>query len=150
MHEFNIKRITPEEYDSFRKLGEEFYEESGRPGKLDWSFHSSMIRDLCNQGNLYISAVVVDYEVAGFLCGLLTRDLFSGEVQAQELFWFVGKEYRKSGVGIALLADFEQWAFDNGAQEINMVNLSEIKPDVSPLYKKRGYGKLETRWSKVA
>lgn len=61
---------------------------------------------------------------------------------AQELFWWVYPEFRKAGVGIALIAEAEYWAKAHGCNNMLMASLPGT-PEVNELYNTRGYKKAE-------
>lgn len=71
----------------------------------------------------------------------------SGELQAQEAFWFVGREHR--GAGLKLLQAFEERAKSRGCTRLVMVHLEEVMPaKLERLYARRGYRLIERNYLK--
>lgn len=71
----------------------------------------------------------------------------SGELQAQEAFWFVGREHR--GAGLKLLQAFEERAKSRGCTRLVMVHLEEVMPaKLERLYAARGYRLIERNYLK--
>lgn len=68
---------------------------------------------------------------------------------AQELFWWVEKDYRKKSVGVSLIIAAEDWADKVGARSITMTGLHGFGIEVTTkIYEKRRYEKLETTFIK--
>lgn len=105
-------------------------------------------------GNVIASptGIVVYYEeddiVKGIIGGVLNDSLFNSKKVANELFWWVGLDYRKSKIGFELLDAFEYWALKIAkADIIGMVGLSNF--DTSKIYEKRGYSLRESTYLKI-
>ena len=74
----------------------------------------------------------------GILGGTIGTSLVDGRGDLCESFWYVDPEYR--GVGVALLAAFEQVGEYLGVSRIYMASLSGVRPKAfERLYKSRGY-----------
>jgi len=102
------------------------------------------------QGGIGVVLLAVDDgKVAGTLGGLIAKEDYSNDRFAQEGFWFVGPDYRRSGVGGQLFDAFEQWAKDNGAARVRMIHLADSMPEaVAKIYEGRGYRKIQTVYGK--
>ena len=65
-------------------------------------------------------------------------------VLAQELFWWVSPEHRKSGTAIELLGALEETAKALGAKAILMLSIDALDGErVAHIYKRRGYKPAE-------
>jgi RimJ/RimL family protein N-acetyltransferase len=75
----------------------------------------------------------------GAIGGVVLPHIFSGELYAAEIFWWVHPEHR--GGGLRLLHAFEAWARERGAVFVAMLapNLR-----VAGLYRRLGYVEIET------
>lgn len=93
----------------------------------------------------------IDGGIVGMIAGLMFPLYFnSSHSNAQEMFWWVTPEHRKSSVGIKLLKAFERWAKLKGAKTIQMGTLAKLNPEkLASVYKKLGYKESETYWTRV-
>lgn len=82
--------------------------------------------------------------VAGMIGVQLYVDQLDGALTAGEHMWYVMPDAR--GDGIRLLKTAEQWARTRGAAAINMIQPTGT--DVDVLYRRLGYGAIETVWHK--
>jgi len=83
----------------------------------------------------------------GALGGICFPDLYSGELQASEFFWFVKEEHR--GRGLDLLRSFEEWARAMGCACIRLAHLMDSMPDrLERVYERRGYVLAEKQYVK--
>jgi GNAT superfamily N-acetyltransferase len=86
------------------------------------------------------------------MAGVLIYDKYFDRTRkaAQELFWWVDPNARKTGVGKRLLSEIESWARENGADTLTMIALDALDGDaVSEMYKAAGYKPLERNYMKV-
>jgi GNAT superfamily N-acetyltransferase len=89
--------------------------------------------------------VLVDDRRRAMAAAVLFPSFFDGQtILAQELFWWVGPEHRKSGVAIELLAALEKTAKALGAKAILMLAIDALDGErVASIYKRRGYRPAE-------
>lgn len=65
-------------------------------------------------------------------------------LMAQELFWWVGEEHRRSGVAVQLLDAVEAAARRMGAKVLLMLCIDQLDGErVAQIYKRRGYKPAE-------
>ena len=68
---------------------------------------------------------------------------------AQELFWWVEPEYRRSGTGKAMLDAAEAWAKDIGCSGMLMITIHGIDHERNgAFYERSGYGPFEHSYLK--
>lgn len=88
-----------------------------------------------------------DGNVRGAVGGICFPELYSGDLEAQEFFWFVMEGFR--GDGMKLLRTFEQWARDRGCTLLRMAHLSDSMPaKVENVYGRMGYTLAEKQYVK--
>ena len=87
--------------------------------------------------------------IQGAIGGLAIPDPYHGGMVASEAFWFVLPEYRGGLGGGRLYKAFEVWAVERCCEELQMVHLEALTPErLEEFYLRRGYEKIETRYSK--
>ena len=86
-------------------------------------------------------------EAGGALCGLLSPSLFTGDLEAHEIFWYVRPEYRTGRSGLLLLKAFEQWAAAHEARYLFMSHFMN-SPTLGNLYRRRGYVEFQHTYRK--
>lgn len=137
--------------EQLHRLAITFFTETGQKGGLNWPHFSSMLRALVasGQGTLF---VMEDNEgrLDGAVGGLISRDLFTGDVMVIEMFWYVDPARRGSVQGIRLLHQFIHWAetLENN-KKLVMAHLHfAVSEKVEALYTRLRLTKLETLYVK--
>lgn len=136
-----IRRATVDDIGHCARLGLKFIEAAGMPaatieGCIEFC---ARIIDHPDNAAMFVSPQGV---IAGVIAPLYYRPDY---LQAVELFWWA-----EDGHGRALLAAFEAWAIENGADDINMSTLDHFShPGVEVLLKKRGYEGRDKTFRKV-
>ena len=106
-----------------------FFEHTGRRGEFDEDMATRMLDYLDRHGILIESD-------SGIIGGMITPLFPTGELIAQEMFWWGDAK---------LLKQFEKRARQMGATAIHMMSLTQR---VAEHYRARGYKPLETVWIK--
>lgn len=88
---------------------------------------SSILQYLTEPGRVILIARE-DGLIVGFLAAHTTQMVFSPELVAQESGWFVADEYRKSGIGGALLSAYVEWANGQGVSAKYIYPTSGMAP----------------------
>lgn len=144
-----VTRSTPADLPALAALGALFFAEGRLPGK----FHAA--HWIATWTQLLTSGVGVMWhledtalrEPCATLGALLFPDPCTGDLVAQEAFWYVLPAAR--GLGLKLLATFESWAAEAGAARVMMVHLTALQPErLGLLYQRRGYEPVETHYVK--
>lgn len=91
-----------------------------------------------------------DGEIIGFCSAIAYPHFFNeSDVNAQELFWWVDEQHRKSGAGKAMLQALEAWAASVGAKSLMMLSLASLAPEkVAQMYLVAGYRPAEQTFIK--
>lgn len=147
-------RLGDKEYkEDCLKLLKAFFDESPyNSSKFSKSKVSSMYDGLIkDKTNALVLVAVYDNKPIGILVGNISEMLFSNEVVASELCWFVLPEHRKSRIGLKMFDAFEYWAKEKqGAKHIVMVHLeNESSNKLTQLYNKKGYEKKEQAYMRT-
>lgn len=89
----------------------------------------------------------VNGQVGGILVLALATLVTNGEQVAEEIVWYVKKEYRRQGVG--LLSFVEDWCVAQKISKLIMVCMANSKAkQIDRLYKRRGFVPLEAHYIK--
>ena len=101
--------------------------------------------------NDMMAVLDIDGEVEGFACGVTGPLLASSQaLTGSEIAWWVNPGQRSKNSGIALLQTLEELAKAKGVKYWNMLLMESSMPkQVENIYKKMGYVKTETTYSKV-
>lgn len=125
-------------------LATEFFNESKLPSVLNFDFFIGAWKTLLSNG---MGVMFVDFdgsELIGAIGGVITPNLFTGDVLASEMFWYVRKDYRGS-TGIRLLKEFFKWASDLGVDDVMMGHLHfAVSEKAEAVYDRLGMQKFET------
>jgi RimJ/RimL family protein N-acetyltransferase len=141
-----IREATADDIPRLVEMGKRFLTETVYAGRVAIN-PAAMARTLhllvaSDGGGLFVSEQ--DGVVTGMIGLLLFEHPFTGELTAQELFWWVEPEHR--GYGLRLLKRGEAWAAASGAQHVHMIAPT---PAVGQLYERLGYGYLEAAYQKA-
>jgi hypothetical protein len=90
-----------------------------------------------------------EWELKGAVAGVVYENVFDGEKQATELFWYVWPG-ATPGTGTLLLGAFEEWARWKGCTRVTMAYMIHNMADrLAAFYEKRGYTAFETHYVKT-
>ena len=146
MTDTKISLATINDLAAILDLAQEFSDEASEHHKWDRDKVEEALMASFEDDNQVIITLIVDGNIVGALFGVLTSPFLSHKVVATELAWFVTKRYRGRGA-IHMISVFEQWAQFNGADSVVMADLAHVA-NLSPLYNKLGYSRLETNYIK--
>lgn len=147
-----IREATKEDINQIAHLGREFVETAWEgiasynvQGTVEW------LEGFIDLPFSVVYVAEVDGEAVGMVAGMVIPLYFNpAHLNAQELFWWVVPEYRKSSIGIKLLKKFEEWAMSKKAKTVQMGTVAKINPEkLAAVYKKLGYEESETYYTKV-
>lgn len=99
------------------------------------------------QGTGVIFLLMDGGAITGTIGGIVYPEAYSGELTAQEFFWFVHQKNR--GGGVRLYRAFEQWALKKGCHEVRMGYLVDLMPEkVAHFYERLGFTRVEVNYAK--
>lgn len=135
--------------DDFMRMFEDFYNstvlKTMHPFCPDTfkRFAEGLTRNHCENSVIFIAQK--DNKSIGFIGATLAPIPFCKDVLvANELFWYVDPEHRKTNAGLKLLDKVIGWAKYSGANSIYFVAIEDdMTPVVEKIYGKRGFVKTE-------
>jgi N-acetylglutamate synthase-like GNAT family acetyltransferase len=142
-----IRDATSEDFPDLDRIGRAFAEAAGLP-EVDKESLECTLQNLIDNGILKVAEQ--DMRVVGCI-GVLVFPLYSNlsYILAQELFWWIDREYRGTSGGIRLLNVAEAEAKKLGAKRMMMLCLDRVEGDkVASLYQKLGYESQERTFTK--
>jgi GNAT superfamily N-acetyltransferase len=90
-----------------------------------------------------------DQEPVGMIAGVVNEMLFSHDLIASELMWWVEPEHRGSRLSIQLLDAYEEWARRVGAKVVQLSSVNTDHADkLDRLYRHRDYNLVERGYIK--
>lgn len=141
--------VQPHEMFSLtREPAEAFFAESRIGGTLDFDHYCASWGKLIELDLAKIIVYLDDQDrTLGIIGGTCTQCLMTGDMIAQEAFWWVHPSKRSSPLGIRLLRMWEDWAKSLRAKRIYVGNLEAVNPVMMDnIYTRLGYRKLETHY----
>lgn len=124
-------------------LGEQFASQAGVPFSPE--HFTQRLLALHELGVLLFIIAEKSGTILGGIAGVCAQSLFADFYTVEELFWYVGKEWRGGGIGKKLFAAFIHQAQGRKARYVYMVDL-ETGDNVSEQYRKANFVKLESKW----
>lgn len=129
-------------------IGRRFFAEAGEVGIFNASGFEESIGQMIEVGIGVVYVLEDESGVYGAIGGAKIQDIYTGNLIAMELFWYMDSE--KRGEGMTLLSAFERWAKGQGCTKIRMVHLSDLMPDTLRIvYERRGYREVETTYERA-
>ena len=120
-----IRPLTLDELPLCEPFACAFHEELALPGVFSMaSFLQNWTFFLTTPGyESVIFGLFADKQLIGGLGALMAPDLNTGDLEANEFFWFVAKEYRQGAGALRLVKAFEDWGDAHDARGFRMVHL---------------------------
>lgn len=139
------RTATDDDLPDCLRMAREFCKAAGLPG--DDGSMLATLRTLMDAGGLFVTGSPV-HGMAGVL--VYPAYFNTSRIAAQELFWWVDPDARRSGAGRALLGAIEAYARQAGAHTLTMICLDDVDGDrVAAFYRSEGYRPLERNFVKV-
>lgn len=139
--------LNIEDVPRIKSLAEQFYAEGNLPGELDFEIFRGWWEKWLSEGSGIIIAAEDENEILGVIGGLFSNSVTTGDLELNEMFWFMGENARGKGVGKALLYDFIHAGKSAAVDGISMVHLNdEVGQGLSEVFKGIGFKPLEVRY----
>jgi hypothetical protein len=140
-----MRLATESDLPALMRMGADFAQAAGMSANNESMEFT--LRALMDSGGLFVTGE----PVCGMAGGLLFDQYFNRSAKvAQELFWWVDMDARRSGAGRDLLDGMEAWARTNGAESLTMVCLQALDAEsIGRFYESNGYKPLEHSYMKV-
>jgi len=118
--------------------------EATYPGRFDYPHFFRTWREIMALG------IARTWEAPGALLGVtFTQNIFTGDFNANVVFWWATEEGRKGGGTLALLKAAEAAAREHNCRLFSSAAYGEMDSDLmEKLYKRKGYTKSETIFRK--
>jgi GNAT superfamily N-acetyltransferase len=141
-----IREATAADLPPLLLIAEAFGAEAPDTHNYDLDKVEAMLRFCIYDDNAVVYVMEMDEVVVGGIVGVVAEMWASYDLSATEVAWFVDKKYRGRGA-LKLLRAFEDWAESKEADYITVADIEGIA-NLEPLYKRKGYSKVETSYSK--
>ncbi len=128
--------------DLWEPISQEFFTESGYPGKFNmtsfWSFWTTLTG--ADMGRFF-TAYGLDGKPAGAFGAMFTPDPLTGNPSATEHFWFVSRPFRRSGkIALSLFNAWEDECNRRGVKTRWMAHIVNLNEDtLARFYRRNGY-----------
>lgn len=141
----NIRPAQIDDIDVMERMGRDFAHAAGQ-SEIDSEVLRQTLVNLMENG---ISLVAENGTVKGAIGGLVYPSWFSGELIAQELWWWCDPEIRGTSTALKLLLSLENEAKNRGATRLMMLCLDGLDGDrIANIYTRLGYHAEERTFSK--
>ncbi len=142
-----VRALTVSELPETALMAPAFFAEGKIPGRFVPEVFIAKWGSLIEQGIGFMLGLFRDGKLSGAFGAIVTEDLNSADLVANECFWFVLPEAR--GRGFELLLAYEEEARKRGAVRCSMIHLLSLQPEkLGELYQRRGYTPVETSYFK--
>ncbi len=141
-----IREATAADLPPLLLIAEAFGAEAPDTHNYDLDKVEAMLRFCIYDDNAVVYVMEMDEVVVGGIVGVVAEMWASYDLSATEVAWFVDKKYRGRGA-LKLLRAFEDWAESKEADYITVADIEGIA-NLEPLYRRMGYSKVETSYSK--
>lgn len=146
-----IRRITEVDHEAgeaITRLGRQFYQQSGMPGEFQSEMFVDFWRGAIASGIASQWVSLTDDKIVGTIGMLMIMSPFTGEIVAEETFWFVESDHRGTA-GVRLFAEAEAWAKALGCNTMKVGYLNSLGAEkLHAFYERRGFTVLQTQFMK--
>ena len=141
-----IRTIHPWALEDLVPIAEAFQAEAGLGSEFDAAHFMAGLHGFSATGRLFAVGSYEGEMLTGALVGILAPQLMCPVMLAQELFWYVLPEHRKSSHALRMVQAFEAWAHDRGAFACVMATFHRSDPGerLPAVFARRGYDAIET------
>lgn len=143
----SVRQAVPVDLPRLIEMGRNFFLASKYSDVTTFSetWFAASMKKVMEEGVLVVATK--GREVVGMAAALVYPFYFSGEMTAQEMFWWVEPEHR--GVGMELLEALIDGVKDRGAKSLSMIALDALDVEkVSGIYEKEGFRPSERSFIK--
>lgn len=142
-----VRKAKEEDAIEFAVLAKQFAKESKGGWKVDMDKTLENFKGGLNNPEFFFWVVEDDDTIVGMLVGATNSPLFTKQVTAVELAWYMQPAYRDGRTALKLFDAFEKWAREKECDFITMADLPEVA-DLSALYERKGYKLTEKAYIK--
>lgn len=146
----NVRPANEDDFLEMAEHGQEWWIQTEFAASVPYNAESvvSTLRVLAEQKMLLVATDYLD--IIGFVGGMVAPMYMNLDYKmGTELFWWVHPNYRKSGVGQALLEGIEKAAKAAGCKFWTMIAMQCMAPErAGAIYEKAGYRWVERSYAK--
>lgn len=143
-----ITALTTADFDGVTRLGQLYYEEARIPGRLNPEHFKAMLEALAAVGKLVAYGKKIGGELVGVIMGLIDQELYTGELVATMMCYYVMPEYRRHG-GLLFRA-WERESIECGVVRLQAAHLTPFNAELmQKIYERFGYRKSEIFYTKI-
>lgn len=143
----NILKAIISDLPKVEVCAREFYESSKFLNGFDLERFCRLWTGLLESDSGVIFAIEENGEWVGAIGGLAYQEIYSGQMTALEMFWFVRPGHR--GQGIKLYRALESWAREKQCFEMRMVHLLDSMPEkLERVYRHFNFKPAEIHYTK--
>lgn len=125
-----------------------FFDEGKLPGKFDPETFLTKIGSFIDGGSGVVIGYFNDNVIRGAIGGIKYADIYTNDLVATEMWWFVLPQYRGGTAAMRLIRAFQTWAKASGCKRCSMVHLAGLQPErLKHVYESLGYSLTETCYS---
>ena len=146
-----IRQASIDDFNTIEKLARAFFDESGYKERLDMEIDEKSMIDFIVMMISDDDKVVLFDGDKGMITGVLVPFFFNNsKIIAQEMCWYVAKEFRDTMTCARLIKAFEQWAESKDADVLMMASISHLNGDrINKFYEKNNMNSMEQFYGKV-
>lgn len=142
-----IRLSVLEDMSQLLRMGEAFFNASGYSDMttFDKDDTENLLKILIENGSLLTDG-------KSSMLGFVVFPMFMNNktIVAQELFWWVDKGARKTGIGVEILQKAEELSKEYGATVMMMLSIDDLNGKrVNELYKRLGYKQREQSFMRL-
>lgn len=142
-----VRKATKEDSLDFAVLAKQFLRESKYPFSVDMEKLMESFTAACDNESFCVFLLEEEGDIVGMLVGGLSSPLFSSDIVATELAWFVERQHRDGRGSLKLFNEYEKWAKEAGSKFITMVDIDTLQ-SLGSLYSRKGYTLTEKTYVK--
>jgi len=140
---YSFRRFVPSDVPVLAEMGLKFFRAGSLPGTFNPQVFAEFWTETLSGGVGIVLLLLFDDEPVGTIGGIVFSDPCTGDIIAQETFWWVDEEHRGSP-SAGLITIFESEAKRRGAQRVAMSAIVGLKHRaLARFYGGRGYRPLE-------
>jgi len=146
-------RLTIEQMETFVRAVNTDHDSWKHDEKIVYHIDSDRVvaawTKLMSEGTGVAYGVIREGQPAGFLLGIYTDDLLTGERTGYEYLFMVHRAHRFGNVALGLLQEFEDGAREAGCKKTVIGCHAAFKPEsLARLYKRLGYSLMSQSFEK--
>lgn len=142
-----VRMAKQQDLEQMTDLAFDFFMESGQPGEFSEVKTEVSLAAALHSPDYFVMVSEGGGRVSGMVVGFIGPTLFSDDLTAIEICWYMDKSFRNTKDALLLLKGYEKWATDKGATVVSLTYLDKVQ-DLTKLYERKGYTLSECGFTK--